>query len=523
MLSIEKTVRLVISLVAVAVIAGLLSLTTTQVGAQIYNMDRDYNDPYVEKPGPEDDSGPQKPRPPLPIASPYSSPAPTKDPSGCVVAGCSGTLCVEASDPRFATTCEYLPKYQCYNDLTCTRLESGDCGFQEQDQLQQCLAEYEDGDDDDEDDQTTPNPEYSFFQRLPDELRDTATELDFGGSAIELELDETATYVDVSEFELNDTDPAIAPIQILRFTTPGELNREVQFLAEEVDYDDEGSYIFTAYYDSEGRLLNPPSKRYYGTRIQFEANENTEYYAIVGAFGNQEGTARLSVGLSDSYPLQPIIQRPNIDDSFVDIDEIASIGRVGVFFGFEAPRFRDINNESNTFSWARFIDSSSGNGIFGTKKVWIEEQCATAEGDLTLGVGNRIEPDVLQLGSLEGIISSIMVTPPSTTDSRASFPPGRDYLIVGQDISADNTTALSADDYVGDPEVLASFSTTSRNIYDLTGDGIIDISDYSILISEYLDETRVLAADYNCDDVVDIEDYSQLIRRYSGGDYAVTE
>ncbi len=523
MLSIEKTVRLVISLVAVAVIACLLSLTTTQVGAQIYNMDRDYNDPYVEKPGPEDDSGPQKPRPPLPEASPYSSPAPTKDPSGCVIAGCSGTLCVEASDPRFATTCEYLPKYQCYNDLTCTRLESGDCGFQEQDQLQQCLAEYEDGDD--EDDQTTPDPEYSFFQRLPGELRDTATELDFGGSAIELELDDSATYVDVSEFELNDPATEVAPVQIVSFTTPEELDRRVELLAQELDIDNQGSYVFSAYYDSDGRILNPPNKRTFNTRIQFEAEENTQYYALIGAFGNREGTVSVTVDYDNTYLLQPLIRRPNIDDIFRDLDEIPVLGRVATDFAFDAPRFRNISSSQGLFDWQRSVGPAESSSVYSSKQVWIKQRCSTESGPFDLEQGERVEAYLSGNLDDEGVISTLTVTPQSTNNSESYQPflPGRDYIVVGRTVlrNQDNIVQPSGGPYPA--EELGRFSTTNKNIYDLTGDGIIDISDYSILISEYLDETRVLAADYNCDDVVDIEDYSQLIRRYSGGDYAVTE
>ncbi len=61
--------------------------------------------------------------------------------SQCVTAGCSGELCVEASvaDDIF-TTCEFRPEYECYQQATCARLEDGECGFVEDQELLDCLS-----------------------------------------------------------------------------------------------------------------------------------------------------------------------------------------------------------------------------------------------------------------------------------------------------------------------------------------------------------------------------------------------
>ncbi|MGZ5626995.1 MAG: hypothetical protein ACXWFA_09755 [Methylobacter sp.] len=60
---------------------------------------------------------------------------------GCVVSGCSGQLCVEASGEGVATTCEYREEYACYKTAACERQASGQCGWTETPTLAQCLVE----------------------------------------------------------------------------------------------------------------------------------------------------------------------------------------------------------------------------------------------------------------------------------------------------------------------------------------------------------------------------------------------
>lgn len=58
---------------------------------------------------------------------------------GCIITGCSGTVC---SDQEVVTTCEYQESYACYQTATCARDTSGQCAWQETAELNQCLEEY---------------------------------------------------------------------------------------------------------------------------------------------------------------------------------------------------------------------------------------------------------------------------------------------------------------------------------------------------------------------------------------------
>jgi eight-cysteine-cluster-containing protein len=49
---------------------------------------------------------------------------------GCVPAGCSGTICAEATEAAdIVTTCEYRDEYACYKLTTCERQLDGKCGW----------------------------------------------------------------------------------------------------------------------------------------------------------------------------------------------------------------------------------------------------------------------------------------------------------------------------------------------------------------------------------------------------------
>jgi len=68
---------------------------------------------------------------------------------GCVRAGCSDHPCVEGG-VDIASTCEWRPVYECYQQATCERQQNGQCGFTPTHELVECLEHpgecYDDGD-----------------------------------------------------------------------------------------------------------------------------------------------------------------------------------------------------------------------------------------------------------------------------------------------------------------------------------------------------------------------------------------
>ena len=61
--------------------------------------------------------------------------------SGCIAGGCSGQLCVDASQQAPISTCEWRPEYACYRTATCERQANGNCGWTSTPELTQCLID----------------------------------------------------------------------------------------------------------------------------------------------------------------------------------------------------------------------------------------------------------------------------------------------------------------------------------------------------------------------------------------------
>lgn len=78
-----------------------------------------------------DNANPPTIPPPLP---PTPEPSPKRQ---CRPGGCSGQLCTD--QPDLASTCEWREEYACYHTAVCERQISGECGWRDTPELQQCL------------------------------------------------------------------------------------------------------------------------------------------------------------------------------------------------------------------------------------------------------------------------------------------------------------------------------------------------------------------------------------------------
>lgn len=58
--------------------------------------------------------------------------------SDCIRGGCSGTICQSAKKPPILTTCEFLPEYSCYQDISCGCVDNK-CAWQETPSFKECV------------------------------------------------------------------------------------------------------------------------------------------------------------------------------------------------------------------------------------------------------------------------------------------------------------------------------------------------------------------------------------------------
>jgi eight-cysteine-cluster-containing protein len=64
----------------------------------------------------------------------------TSSAAGCVVGGCSGEVCSDASDGPAMSNCIYRAEFACYKSAQCERQVDGTCGWTQTSELSQCLT-----------------------------------------------------------------------------------------------------------------------------------------------------------------------------------------------------------------------------------------------------------------------------------------------------------------------------------------------------------------------------------------------
>ena len=58
----------------------------------------------------------------------------------CVKGGCSGNICQSKNSEPIFTTCEYLPEYGCYSEISCGCI-NGKCEWQKTEEFNNCVEE----------------------------------------------------------------------------------------------------------------------------------------------------------------------------------------------------------------------------------------------------------------------------------------------------------------------------------------------------------------------------------------------
>ena len=77
----------------------------------------------------------------VPVANLPVTPSPLEPvvaPKACYVGGCSGQVCSGEAD--VITTCLYQESYACYQQATCERQTTGECGWTQSATLTACIA-----------------------------------------------------------------------------------------------------------------------------------------------------------------------------------------------------------------------------------------------------------------------------------------------------------------------------------------------------------------------------------------------
>lgn len=269
------------------------------------------------------------------------------------------------------------------------------------------------------------------------------------------------------------------------FTFYIEPGMEFEVLAKELDISSVGSYIETAFYGPNKKKIVDA-----GTRIQHTATENGPYYLVVYTFDNKQGVAEITVSNKFRIYLYPYVKR--IDRDMEQLQSWHRMGRKAADFFLQAPQIDNINNEYITYT------SQTDNALqTEVPRVKVTQTCPLTQQsvDLPINIERFNNPNSVPLREIQ-----MKIYPQSS----AYYPPGYDYTVNLE--YPDPNRGWST-----------GFSTTSKSgiAADLNDDGAVDISDYSLLVSEFMQSNNFLVSDLNCDGLVDISDYSLLIGNIS--------
>ncbi len=267
---------------------------------------------------------------------------------------------------------------------------------------------------------------------------------------------------------------------------------DFEILAKELDINFAGSYVKTAFYGPDKKKINNVGT---GTRIQYSAPSRLPYYLVVYTFNHKQGRTEITVANRDRIYNKAYVKR--IDQDMRPLHNGEKLGRKEADFFLQVPRISNINNEYINYMAQRENEIRNY-----STRVKITQTCPLTQKSTSVPIGIQ-RMNYSELNPLRNIQLKIY---PQTS---AYFPPGYNYTINLE---------------YPDPNQgwVTRFSTISQSglAADLNNDGAVDISDYSLLVSEFMQTResrwpRYLLADLNCDGIVDLSDYSLLISHIS--------
>ena len=262
-------------------------------------------------------------------------------------------------------------------------------------------------------------------------------------------------------------------------------------LARELDINTVGSYIKTVLYGPDKKKIIQA-----GTRIEHTATGSGPYYLVVHTFDHKQGKAEVTITNQFRKKLYPYVKLIDHNtellwDNYSQYDY--RLGRKHADFFLQVPQLDNINNIYITYK------HQTDENTIKTEipRVIVSKTCPSNNqvSDVPINIERINRYNIDPLNKIQMKISP---------QSSAYFPPGYDYTINLE---------------YPDPTVgwTAHFSTTSQSglMADLNNDTSVDISDFSLLVSEFMQSSNSLISDLNCDGIVDISDYSLLISNIS--------
>jgi hypothetical protein len=317
-------------------------------------------------------------------------------------------------------------------------------------------------------------------------------------------------YATTYHFNIPTADSRVLPIEdgygrILKIYPKAGVEYEI--LAREVDIAEIGSYVETTLYGPDKKKIIDA-----GTRIDFTAAGTEPYYLIIRTFDHKTGDISVTVSNKNRRYKKKYIQVFGEDFIASPMHNYIKLGKKPVLSFIQFPQITHLSEQ--TINYRTESDRQQIENMLKRARVTqicpSNDQIVNDDLPVTLSKPNFSYDDVGEIANL-----LVQIRPTQTE----AFPPGYKYIINLESQSeivnsASNSGELNAQEVQETDEQV--FSTINRNSWaDTNNDGVVDISDYSVLVSEFMQNQPMPFADLDCDGQVDISDYSLLVQNFS--------
>ncbi len=350
--------------------------------------------------------------------------------------------------------------------------------------------------------QTSTDPISLSGDTLPQDPRITWFQLNVNYAL----LQDNPSILSLNE-DYNNNSPRVLPIEDgygqFYMIHPSVMGRELEILFMETEINTKGSYIGSVV------LYGPDQKKIKsaGTRLSFNPTSTGPYYVAAHTFDHKEG--QVNIAVNDEYRkyIFPFVKRIDKDSEplWENYEQTGyRLGRKAADFFLQVPWIKGIDDTNSAISFTKQTDHNEMPTE--NANLVVSRSCPQPNGENGPAVPIRVKIRQFNLPELDQLRKIKMkIYPEGSSGGEAYYKPGYNY-----------TVRLI---YPNKPNEgwVARFSTTAQSgvFADINDDAAVDISDYSLLVSEFMKTNNFIVSDLNCDGIVDLSDYSLLIGNIS--------
>lgn len=421
--------------------------------------------------------------------------------SQCVPGGCSRQLCIRDGQ-QVSTTCEYREEYACYTTATCEEQADGQCGWTQTEELTACLAGAN----------PTPGVSMSPITLTPTispAVTNAPASCEGGIPISELNFD-TNPNIKIEKIEalnqakvthaLNATNATKLEDGFgIAFAIDLKAGERVEIEGSEIS-NVNGSYVRSYAFDPDNKIITFDGEEEMDTRVRFLPKKTGSYHIVFATFDCKEGNIWLNA-YQDSLLFPEILierlDKTTIAGFYIQPEDRARIGKTPAKIHVNFPKLDSVERVSGTQDKLSLtyqqLNSDTGQmkPVTGTLELFMNSQPTT----VTTNTDNdwTFFPETNRAAypptELDFEVNGNTLTLLSAVDENGGyFPENFQYVLqiryTATPLSSIWSTRFSTVD------TKFAVGRNSACHADITGDGTVDLTDYSTLVTNFFKDTK---------------------------------